>query len=472
MSTPSEKPGLPDDATRRAVHPSPAQWSRVAWCVIVLALVTGAALRLSPELFEIPPVRWDAMEYHLAAHEILETGVYANHSREPLFPYLLALSYRVLGDDLVTQLRVLGMLSILSMLLGVLLMRRTFPDRSGWLAAAAVILWAVDGDQLAFVRELYSSSLQGVLLAAALLALVSGVQRASVSRCIAAGVCIGLLGLTRGVWTALAFPAALLAIQGSAEGRWRRGFAVLAATAVLVLPWMVRNQTVHGFFAPASLSGVQAFLRTWHLKPDGDEGRVVRETAAVVRERFPDRDGPGLSGDIAFVVYGELIERGMSRTEANEQFMAMARESLLARPGPYLFESAVTLTRLLGTYDFTWLSDDYLEAMDQPIEVSIEQGRWPIAAAEVFFRFAVPLLAMAALLVGLALSLRRRQAGRVVLIGMALALLFGLALVANAVAIRRYRSDLDVVLLPAIALGVAVTLERFRRAAPGRVQSR
>ncbi len=441
----------------RAERPQP-KW--VLW-LVVAGIAVGAVLRLCPQWFEIPPIRWDAAEYYDAAVKLRDTGVYTNESREPGFPFALMLSMELLGRDLVPLLRFWACASIAAMLIGLWILRRLLPGNH---VAAAIVtwLWAIDGDQLATLRELYSSPLQQIMLVAAIATLIRGIDRASARWCALAGFCFGVLGLTRGAWAALAFPAALFAMQGQRLHRWRRAGAVVLMTAVIVLPWMVRNQVRHGFFAPACLSGMQLFLRTWHLAPEGEHGVRIRDQARDLRDDFPDHPhlGPSLALQIQWQIYIRLLQQGMPRAAIDAEFLEVARESMRARPGRYAMEGVLLVSRVLGGYDFTWLDEDYQRRVDRSLDQVTAEGHWGVAAGKVLFRLVIPAVATIALVGGFWLAVRRRRRAHVVLIGLALCILAIIGAAANTTALPRYRSELDVPLFTAIAAGLALLAGR------------
>ena len=96
--------------------------------------------------------------------------------------------------------------------------------------------------------------------------------------------------------------------------------------------------------------------------------------------------------------------------------------------------------------------------MASPIRPRSTSGR----PAEIFFRLVVPLVSLTALVGGLWVAWRRRRPAAVTLILLALVALAILTFAASAVAVRRYRSELDVLFFPAIATGVALLLSRRR----------
>jgi 4-amino-4-deoxy-L-arabinose transferase-like glycosyltransferase len=157
----------------------------------------------------------------------------------PLWPLLLSLASKAGATGLLSHrlvgvpvgVAVAGVLGLIG--------RRVGGDRAG-LAAAAVaaahpLLVAADG-------SLMSETLYGLFLALALLATLRLLERPSPGRAAALGAAIGLAALTRGegllLIPLLALPAAWAAAR---TGRVPRAAVAVAATLVVVAPWVARN---------------------------------------------------------------------------------------------------------------------------------------------------------------------------------------------------------------------------------------
>ena len=84
-----------------------------------------------------------------------------------------------------------------------------------------------------------------------------------------AGVLIGSATYFRPNMLALAPVAALALMAGRERGRYRSGGALLAGTALVLLPWAVRNQMVFGTISPlppAGASGRVLLVATWEAR--------------------------------------------------------------------------------------------------------------------------------------------------------------------------------------------------------------
>jgi 4-amino-4-deoxy-L-arabinose transferase-like glycosyltransferase len=122
-----------------------------------------------------------------------------------------------------------------------LLGRRAAGERAGLIAAGVACIYPIlvtaDG-------ALMSESLYGMLIALALLAAWRLGEQPTPRRGITFGALIGLAALTRG--EALVLLVLLLVPLARRAGGWRPALAALAAAAIVVAPWTIRNLDVFG----------------------------------------------------------------------------------------------------------------------------------------------------------------------------------------------------------------------------------
>ena len=170
----------------------------------------------------------------------------------PLYPYLLALVYRVLGSGP-------GMVRLVQLIVGAgscVLLAAAGMELFGELGAIAGVLLALYPPAIFLDGLLEKSALVTFLTAALLLALA---VRRSTGRDLLAGITLGLLTLTRENALALAVPILLWLIYGerarSAEAvtlqrrsSWRSATTFLAGCAIVLLPVAARNAAVGGDF--------------------------------------------------------------------------------------------------------------------------------------------------------------------------------------------------------------------------------
>jgi len=178
-------------------------------------------------------------------------------------------------------------------------------DRTGLIAAALAalypFLWLADG-------ALMSETLYGALVAGGLVTALLFARAPSVRLALVLGGLIGLAALTRGEGILLV-PLLALPLALRAPRRWQLAGASVAATAVVLAPWFIRNAIVFEEPVLISTNGNAVFVGAncgpsyhgrfvglWQLpcygvRPPGDES----EKAAEYRNRGLDyaRDHAG-----------------------------------------------------------------------------------------------------------------------------------------------------------------------------------
>jgi 4-amino-4-deoxy-L-arabinose transferase-like glycosyltransferase len=168
-----------------------------------------------------------------------EANPYPSALHPPLWPLTLAAASELgvtteLGHRLVGTVVGTGTVVLIG-----LLGRRVGGDRVGLLAAAIA---AVYPTLIASDGSLMSETLYGLWIAAALVLAYRLLDRPSAGRAAVLGAVIGLAALTRGEAVLFVPLLALpLAFRGGRPGRLARLAATLAATALVIAPWTLRN---------------------------------------------------------------------------------------------------------------------------------------------------------------------------------------------------------------------------------------
>jgi tetratricopeptide (TPR) repeat protein len=226
----------------------------------------------------------DAQSYHLWARRIAD-GDWLGHGvfyQAPLYPYLLAVIYRLLGDGIGTVRVVQALLGGVSCAL---------------LAAAGVSLFGRRGAIAGVLLAIYPSAifLDGLVeksslvtfLIAALLAVLAA-ARMSWRRSLAAGVILGLLALTRENALVLALPVLLWIGLGPfdvARLRLRTALVFVAGCALVLLPVALRNQAAGGeFHLTTSQFGPNFYIGN-HAGADGTYQALVVGHGSAADER-------------------------------------------------------------------------------------------------------------------------------------------------------------------------------------------
>jgi tetratricopeptide (TPR) repeat protein len=192
----------------------------------------------------------DGEEYHRWARSIAG-GDWLGHGvfyQAPLYPYFLALVYRVLNDSVATVRVIQALLGTGSCVLLSVAGIQLFGRRG----AIAGILLAIYPPAV-FQDGLIEKSSLTTFLTTALLALLSTpAERMTVRRWLGAGIALGLLSLTRENALLLIFPILLWIAVGPFPGPWRARFVpavqLVAGCALILLPVGLRNLAVGGEF--------------------------------------------------------------------------------------------------------------------------------------------------------------------------------------------------------------------------------
>jgi len=248
----------------------------------------------------------DALEYDYLARSIAAGDGYPRSGyllqggptaiRGPGYPYLLGAVYALSGDSLTAGRLAGAALGALSVLLLYLIAKRIWGRRTGLLAAA---LAAVFPPLVLLSRDLISESLFIALMLATLLCLLNFRRSGGSLRwAAAAGALCGLAALTRNTGVALVLPMVI----GVWTGRPLLRPSSLAAPAValgvaalLVTPWIVRNEAEFGRFVPLTTSGGFAAAGTYNGDSlhDADSHGAWRDPQTI-RQFTPLFTTPGI----------------------------------------------------------------------------------------------------------------------------------------------------------------------------------
>jgi 4-amino-4-deoxy-L-arabinose transferase-like glycosyltransferase len=178
----------------------------------------------------------------------------ASALRPPLYPLMLAATYRIVGHSWTAARALEAVLGVAFVLLLFLLARRLYGRRVALVAAA---LAAIMPTLVVLNASLLSETLFLPLEIAALLAAVAWRQTPALRFAVGAGVACGAAVLTRSVGIAVLVSVIVAIVTASAPWRVRlRAAAVVAGIAIaLVLPWTIRNAVELHAFVPVSTQG-------------------------------------------------------------------------------------------------------------------------------------------------------------------------------------------------------------------------
>lgn len=242
---------------------------RATALILLLALVVRVGVVIATPGFT---PSGDPADYETHARSLLDHGAYPptalaepytpSAMRPPAYPVLLAGAYALPGDDR-TAGRLLGaLLGTLSVGLLIVLAGRIFGPRTGrWAGLVA----ALSGPLVWLNASLLSESLFVPLVLGLLLCLERHGRRPSLGTAAAAGALAGAAMLTRSNGVVLLLPllgALLLA------GRDRRALAAggvaLAAVALALAPWTIRNAARFDRLLPLGTQGGYTAAGQWN----------------------------------------------------------------------------------------------------------------------------------------------------------------------------------------------------------------
>lgn len=334
----------------------------------------------------------------------------------PLYPYLLALSWRACGSFTPVRLLQIGA-TLLVPWLAFLLARAVGVREAAALAAMALL--AFHPTLVLYGAFLLRTILGATTLLLCVLSLARHVREPSIGRAAWLGASLGLVHLSREIVPFL-LPWVLLGLLAGA-GSWRRGarqaLAAVAAFGLVVTPLLVRNALCGSSLLHTGTS--QHLLLFFYNFVGADGSHLVRPDFDYVEAHVP---------------------RGATLLEVLRAAIATHPD-----PGSFLLLLGRKLHLLLNGYEAWNNINPYL------------YQRW-LASLRLFPLSSTALLVPA--IPGLGLLLRRWRRTWPVLAGGAVVVSFCLA----GVVLARYR----VMLLPYLAIGAGCALELLVRLARGR----
>ncbi len=262
------------DAVRIDLSDTSGSLGRIDYRNIVIVFALALILRLiffflyehNNPLFYYPIM--DAKYHHEWALEILSGNFWGNEVffRAPLYPYLLALLYKISGTSIAFAILFQQIIGTGTAVLVYLLARQFFVPRVSLLAGVlAALYWPL----VYFAGDLLIVTLIVFLDVLALILLVKWMRTGRTGLALAAGLVLGLSAIARPNILILlpVLPLAFYLFErgGASAGvsrRWLRGTLLVYAAAVcIVLPVVVRNYIVGQDIVPiASQAGVNFYI--------------------------------------------------------------------------------------------------------------------------------------------------------------------------------------------------------------------
>jgi 4-amino-4-deoxy-L-arabinose transferase-like glycosyltransferase len=256
--------------------------------LLAAAVLVGLALRLLilVETRGLDTVILDEQQYRQIATNILAGHGFAwgpgdpTSIRPPLYPALLAGTWRVAGSINLQAVRVIQIgLSLCTAALIYALGRRLYDDSIGQLAAAITWLYPslIFFDYLLLTEVLFTFLLVAFVLTAVVLVQTGRVWSAGLC-----GVSLGLAALTRSILWPLPFllcPLLALLIATSWRRRVSLSVIVLAGYALIVGPWAIRNTRLQGVVTIVdTMGGINLRTGNYEYTPDDRMWDAVSQT--------------------------------------------------------------------------------------------------------------------------------------------------------------------------------------------------
>lgn len=297
-------------------------------CALALALRL-LALGFTPHYVPIN----DAADFDRIGASIAEQGRYPASQlapgptafRAPGFPVLLAATYRLTGASApAARWRAGRLLEVALGVLAVALVALLGVRLGGpGLGLTAGVLAAIYPPLVLVGTSLMSEPLYIVLALAAVLAALHAWERPAALRwALLSGVLLGLLALTRANFVVLAIPLCALTWGSGAAGRRATlgaPLALLAACALTLTPWLIRDSAQFHQFVPLSTEGGFALVGQYNAEAQARRLNPALWTPPVVEARAL---APQLRGLDEAQVSDRFTARGLAYAEAHPAFVA------------------------------------------------------------------------------------------------------------------------------------------------------
>jgi tetratricopeptide (TPR) repeat protein len=278
----------------------------------------------------------------------------------PLYPYLLAVLYALLGHRVVLVYLFQIALAVAGCWALYRAGRAMDGERTG---LAAALLAALYGPFLFYDAQLLKESLAVTTTCFLLWALAAARSRANLGRRLAAGwlvggILLGVLALLREN-ALLLFPF-LLPLAWDREARWaglaRRGGTLAAGLILALLPVALRNGVVGGDFLPTSSQGGVNFYIGNHPGADGTYQPIV-----------PGKQIPELERKEPARVAEQALGRPLSAGEVSHYWLGKSLDWARLHPGDFLRLQLRKLRMFWSWYEWPDAVDYYYVKTLSPV---------------------------------------------------------------------------------------------------------
>jgi 4-amino-4-deoxy-L-arabinose transferase-like glycosyltransferase len=390
------------------------------------------------------------------------------------YPLFLANVFLASGNQLLAVAAVQHVLGLVTVALTYLLGRVCFGRRVGFLAGLMV---GLTGPLFTYEHAAITESLFTLLVVALSLALIAAGRARGFTPALYTGALLGAATLVRPVGETL-FPPALLFIS-LRPGRWRHRLLAIGAfsigCAIVVLPWMLRNQLTNNRFTVGGTAGQSLVARTLnyshgqfifagpHLRPEPDP---IRQAARLIVQ----------SSEKSSEARNRIQALGLDESQTERLMRDIAMDAIKHQPLDYVGEVALSLVAIFDQEERTlpvlwnaqrdWDGHPTLGPLVRQPTAAQEAGRDSVERLLWIFRpanfgLALPLFALLGLLLA-----RRPAAPAPALVPGALAACLLVVHVTVNGPVARYRHVVDP-LLDVLAVGsVVLLLDRLARVRP------
>jgi 4-amino-4-deoxy-L-arabinose transferase-like glycosyltransferase len=332
----------------------PQRPSRRQYLALGAILTLALALRLAHwwAVRQQPFFAWlamDSQEYDRWAREIAAGDWLGSQVffQAPLYPYLLAILYRLFGRSL----DAVYLAQIVLAVAGCYGLYRAGREMAGErVGLGAALLAAVYGPFLFYDAQLLKESPAVAVTSFLLWALAAARAKPGLRRWLGAGVLLGILALLRE--NALLLVPFLLPLAWTREGKGpaflRRGGALVAGLVLVLLPVAVRNGLVGGSFLPTSSQGGVNFYIGNNPQADGTYQPIV-----------PGKQIPALERKEPARLAEQAMGRRLTAGEVSRYWLSRSLDWVRREPGAFSRLQARKLGMFWSWYEWPDAVDYY-----------------------------------------------------------------------------------------------------------------
>jgi 4-amino-4-deoxy-L-arabinose transferase-like glycosyltransferase len=297
----------------------------------------------------------DSLQYFQPVFDLMNgRGFTLSLKRPPLYPWMLYASQVTFGPSFVPVIafqHLLGAVSVaLTYGIGRLAWGRDDVARSRWIGALAAVLVAFSSPTLRWEHFLMSDGPFAAMFTLIVFLVVLGLRRSGWWPWAAAGLALGLAILLRpaGQVVLLVVPPIVLVVERSWRAAILKTAVMFAVCAVVIVPWMLRNQAVHGAFTTAGAAGqnLVTFTAIIHLGDFSFDDPLVmavdvdpklKIAREEIRQGMLDKMAKPQNNVSGLAIFTHIRdETKMSEVQTDKAMQDIAIRAILARPLVYV----------------------------------------------------------------------------------------------------------------------------------------